>query len=438
MKKYPKLIISLIIGITVFLLWAFPYRAGLNYHEELQFFLIDDNYLLDHLHETGGFAVYLSEALVQFYRNHLYGAAILGIEFMLIYLLSAGVVKRLPEFKGKNLLSFVPVIVLLVLIGDVNVMHSLIIAVLLGLLLLFVVLSICKSLTYRILGLFVALPIFWWMCWTSHYRIPDNSVKIVSIYNSKIYDVLEYDMYVREKCWDEIIEKAEKSKPTSLTSMCATNLALGMKNKLLTKGTKLNRFGVKGLVPMFDHNPLMAFTIAETYFHLGMVNSAQRMYFESMEAIYNRNKSARCISRLAETNIINGHYEVAKKYLRLLQKTLFYKEWATNRLKMIESGEDAIMADKLYGRLRNECLRQDFLYNDVDMIDGVFGNLFVRNPDNSLAMQYLLIYAALEGNAEKYNTYYDAVKKYRPDAIIPIPKNNATSVSAPLMPSGNN
>ena len=106
MKKYSSLIVSLIIGMTVFWFWAFPFRAALNYHEEFQLFLIDDDYLLSHLQEAGGIAVYISEALVQFYNNFWIGAAILGAEFMLIYLLSAGIIKKLPPFKGNFLLPF--------------------------------------------------------------------------------------------------------------------------------------------------------------------------------------------------------------------------------------------------------------------------------------------------------------------------------------------
>ncbi len=190
MKKYSKLIISLVIGIAVFLFWAFPFKAALNYHEEFQLFLIDDDYLLTHLQEAGGIAVYLSEALVQFYNNFWIGAAILGVEFMLIYLLSVGIIKKLPSFKGNFLLPFLPVAVLWLLIGDYNVMHSLIMAVLLVLLFLYLMLSICKTLPTRIVGLVVVLPLLWWMCWTSHYRYPGFFAKMETIYDSNVYEVL--------------------------------------------------------------------------------------------------------------------------------------------------------------------------------------------------------------------------------------------------------
>lgn len=419
MKKYSKLIISLVIGIAVFLFWAFPFKAALNYHEEFQLFLIDDDYLLTHLQEAGGIAVYLSEALVQFYNNFWIGAAILGVEFMLIYLLSAGIIKKLPSFKGNFLLPFLPVAALWILMGDYNVMHSLIMAVLLVLLFIYIVLCVCKTLPTRVVGLIVVLPMLWWMCWTSHYRYPGFFAKIETIYDNNVYDVLEYDMLVRANRWDDIIRKANKKAPDSPNTVCATNLALGMQHRLLTHGQRFNRYGVDGLLPRFDHNPFLTLTIAETFLQLGMVNSAQRMYFEAMEAIHNRNKSTRCLRRLAETNIVNGHYEVAKKYLRILEKTVFYRNWARRTMKLIDGGEEAIESNRLYKHLREVSLEQDFLYNDVELIDRVFGYLFVHNPNNYMAMQYLMFYAALEGNVEKYSAYYNVVKKYNPTAEVP-------------------
>lgn len=419
MKKHASLITPLLIGISAFLFWAFPYRAALNYHEEHQFFLIDDDYLLAHLQSAGGISVYLSEALVQFYYNRWLGAAILAVEFVLIYLLSAGIVKKLPAFKGSFLLPLIPVVVLWLLLGDFDVMHSLLMAVLLALLLLYIVMSISKAWSIRLVGLFVALPLFWWMCWTSHYRFPKSFASFDTLFDSKQYEGLEYDLLVRQSRWDEIVQKAEKSKPTTSQTLCATNLALGMTNKLLTHGKQFNRYGVIGLLPPFEHNQFLALTLAETYYQLGMVNSAQRLFFESMEGIRNRNKSARCIQRLAETNLINGQYQVATKYLKMLGKTVFYRRWARERMKLIYSGDTAVNADKHYGRMRKMCLDQDFLYNDIEMIDRVFATLFAHNTGNNMAMQYALCYAAIEGNAEKYQAYSNLFKKYRPDALIP-------------------
>ena len=50
-------------------------------------------------------------------------------------------------------------------------------------------------------------------------------------------------------------------------------------------------------------------------------------------------KSARCYKRLAETNIVNGDWSIARKYLKALQHARFYKKWASETLALLDSGD---------------------------------------------------------------------------------------------------
>lgn len=83
--------------------------------------------------------------------------------------------------------------------------------------------------------------------------------------------------------------------------------------------------GTDGLIPDFVRDYTIPLTVNEVYFHLGMINTSQRYVFEAMEANPSYHKSTRCIRRLAETNLLNGEYKVAAKYLNLLKHTLFIK-----------------------------------------------------------------------------------------------------------------
>ena len=159
--------------------------------------------------------------------------------------------------------------------------------------------------------------------------------------------------------------------------------------------------GPEGLFPSFNKDPFSTLTTAEVYFHLGLINTAQRYYFEAMEAAPNYKKSCRCIRRLAETNLINGQYDVARKYLHILEKTLFYKKWAHRTLAMIDSGDKSVSAHPLYGRLRSMILKEDFLYSDRE-VDKICGRLVLQNHENILAMQYFLLYPVLENNYQKF------------------------------------
>ena len=48
---------------------------------------------------------------------------------------------------------------------------------------------------------------------------------------------------------------------------------------------------------------------------------------------------ARAVKRLAEINLVNGDEAAAMKYLRLLQKTMCYRDWAERRIPGKQTAE---------------------------------------------------------------------------------------------------
>ena len=234
-------------------------------------------------------------------------------------------------------------------------------------------------------------------------------------YDAKKYELMEYDYLIRRQQWDAIIAKAEKQQPDMPMSVCATNLALGMKNQLGNRAFRFYQHGTEGLLPKFERDFTSALLTGEVYYHLGLVNTAQRHAFEAMEAIPNYNKSGRIVKRLAETNLINGQYKVAEKYLRMLEKTVFYHTWAKDKLQLI-AHEEQIDKHPLYGRMRQFRLQEDFLFSDTEL-DKIFGQLFMHNPKNQLAIQYLLIHPLLNKDIDSFMRYLIAVQekvKYNP------------------------
>ena len=227
-------------------------------------------------------------------------------------------------------------------------------------------------------------------------------------YDKKKYELIEYDYLVRVRDWNAIIAKAEKQTPDLPMSVSATNLALAMSNQLGDRAFEFYQRGPQGLFPKFERNFASSQLTGEIYFHLGLINTAQRLAFESMEAIPNYNKSARVVKRLAETNIINGQYKIAEKYLRMLEKTIFYRLWA-QRMIAILGNEQAINDHPLYGTLRQYKLQEDILFSDGEL-DHICGLLFLHNQQNLMAAQYLLMIPLLNRDIELFMAYVKAVQ----------------------------
>lgn len=228
-------------------------------------------------------------------------------------------------------------------------------------------------------------------------------------FDKRKYELIDYDYLVRQKDWNAIISKAEKQQPDLPMSVCSLNLALGMTNQLAERATDFYQHGSEGLLPPFERNFTTAQVTGEVYFHLGLVNTAQRFAFEAMESLPDHNKSGRCLKRLAETNLINGHYEVARKYLHLLQKTIFYRPWALRTEAML-GNEEAINNHPLYGWLRKVRLENDFLFSEEE-IDKICGQLFMHNPQNAMATQYLVMAPLLDGDARRFVNYVKVVQE---------------------------
>ncbi len=235
-------------------------------------------------------------------------------------------------------------------------------------------------------------------------------------YDTLKYDLIEYDFLVRTRQWDKVIEKAEKKQPSKPFDVACVNLALAMNGQLSDRLFEFFQNGAEGLFPSFQRDMTSPLPPGEAFYWLGMVNDAERYAFEAQEAIPNHRKSGRLTKRITECNIINGHYEVAMKYLRILEKSLFYRKWAREQKTMVREGR--VNDDPVYGKLRAyRQKKQDFLFSDTEM-DQMLGLLYVQNYDNRMAFEYLMCYELLQRDLERFNEYYP-LGKYAKFSRIP-------------------
>ena len=150
---------------------------------------------------------------------------------------------------------------------------------------------------------------------------------------------MRYDKYVRHQDWASIIEAANHDMPTQPVVLNYVNLALGMTGQLADKAFYYPQHGVECLFMPFVRNLVSITPASEVFYYAGLTNIAQRYSFEAMMAIPDGQLSCRFIKRLAETEIINEQYDVARKYLIMLSHTMFYDDWARENLAMINGGK---------------------------------------------------------------------------------------------------
>ncbi len=218
--------------------------------------------------------------------------------------------------------------------------------------------------------------------------------------NFKAEKVMHYDFMACHQQWNRILATVNAEKPNNQIGVTVQNLALAMHGQLADHLFDYNQNGLAGLLPDVQSDATSPMPTAEAFYQLGMIYVAQRTVFEAQEAILDFQKSGRCYKRLAQTNLILGSYEVARKYLTALQKTLFYRDWANETLPLL-GNEEAIAKHPEYGRLRQFVCSDDYYFSDhvtPDMLE----RLFFYNTDNRLALEYLRAYYMLTGDREGY------------------------------------
>ena len=243
----------------------------------------------------------------------------------------------------------------------------------------------------------------------TYYLIPLTSYILVFVVmgtlvwknaNFKAEKVMQYDFMARHQQWNRILETVNAEKPNNQIGVTVQNLALAMRGLLVDHLFDYNQNGISGLLPDVKEDATSPMPTAEAFYQLGMIYVAQRTVFEAQEAILDFQKSARCYKRLAQTNLIIGSYEVARKYLSALQKTLFYREWANETLPLL-GNEEAISKHPEYGRLRQCAYGEDFYFSDHTTPE-MLESLFFSNTDNRLAFEYLRAYYILTGDRDSY------------------------------------
>ena len=172
-----------------------------------------------------------------------------------------------------------------------------------------------------------------------------------SFANFEAEEIMTYDFLARNGNWNDVVKYAEKKPPRNFLSLAMLNLSLAKTGQLGNRMFSYDQHGINGLFLPFNKEYVAPLMGSEIFYHLGLTNASQEYAFESMETIPNMGKSARVIKRLAETNLINGQYKVSEKYLKLLEKTIFYRKWAKDAMTFLYN-EEKINNDPEWGEKR--------------------------------------------------------------------------------------
>lgn len=162
-------------------------------------------------------------------------------------------------------------------------------------------------------------------------------------------------------------------------------------------------------------------SINELYWVLGDMTFAERAAMLANVCSPN-NRNIRMMKRLAEINLVSGDMNAAKKYLRILQKTFVWKNWANRILLAVEEyspGKDS--PANVTATLQPYLDKQKYTNHQdtLRLSDSgytIMQELVESNPENTIALHYLLcsdlLLKDMDTFKHDYDTYY--LKQERP------------------------
>jgi hypothetical protein len=188
-----------------------------------------------------------------------------------------------------------------------------------------------------------------------------------------------------QKKFDEIIAFNSKNPPTNQLTIFLNNIALSETSRL---NDQLFRFpqSTDGGTLFLKWEMIGEILRRGGYFYytIGMINEAHRWAFENMVM---KGHTPEGLKMLIKTELINGNYKVAKKYIDLLKKTLFYKKEALNYEKLLFN-DIAVNADKELGEKRRTRLQIDFFAITDDPYINI-GRVLATDSLNKKAFEYM-------------------------------------------------
>jgi hypothetical protein len=163
---------------------------------------------------------------------------------------------------------------------------------------------------------------------------------------------------------------------------------------MLDKMFDYPQIGSQGLRLKWQRN-LNLFFGGEVFSQLAYNNESIHWAFEAMVA---EGQNPRSLKKLAVGFIINGNYDIARKYLGILDRTLYYGKWAKERIKYLS---DPVLAeqDPEVAQYRSLRVSTNF-FSEVNGMN--LRDLLRSHPENKMAYEYSIASLLLDRNLDDF------------------------------------
>ena len=240
-------------------------------------------------------------------------------------------------------------------------------------------------------------------------------------YNKKEKAFYLIDHYVRFAEWQKVLDIAQKGLPISNVVQCQVNRALYHSGYLPDK-----MFGMTQLFKgdgLFLHKSVRApyaLQHSDLFYDLGLINESEHW---AHEAIASNGEAAWNLQRLVMVNLLKEKRDIAAKYLAMLHKTMWHKNWAEEHQKYLSDDND-FWAQPKFRYLKSVMPESDFLVSPAE--PELCLEELLKNTKNKMAFEYFMAYCLLEGQVgrfvkslQRFNDYdYPKIPRHFEEAML--------------------
>jgi hypothetical protein len=212
---------------------------------------------------------------------------------------------------------------------------------------------------------------------------------LIRNYDPVIANVLRSERMVYAHDWDGVIRMNEKLQSTNILEQYYYNLALSEKGELCSR-MFFARQSYGSLSLTLIRNDEQSHRAMYFYYAIGLTSEAHHLAFEQMVQHGYRPEN---IKMLIKTELINGNYKIAERYINVLKATIHYKKWAAKYEKMLFNPA-IVKSDAELGAKLRLMPKKDFFILTDDFRN--LETLVSENPDNRIAFEYKMAKLLLE------------------------------------------
>ncbi len=218
------------------------------------------------------------------------------------------------------------------------------------------------------------------------------------IYNKDVADLFRLEKMFFARDWNGVMRQQENYRSGNPVAQYYYNIALSENGMLCDRLFFAPQdYGAGSIsIPWNSQIPInKLFRGVYFYYSIGLINEAHRWAFESMVIQGYRPEN---IKLLIKTDLINGHYKIAEKYINVLKKTLHYRNWVKKYEAMLLNPE-LIYSDPELGDKAKLKPMDDFIVR-IRNPQKNLTSLLNSNPGNKKAFEYNMAWFMLEKNIE--------------------------------------